>query len=303
MRIAISGSTGLIGTALVRALRADGDDVVRLVRTAPGGPDEVRWDPYGKVDTEALEGLDAVVHLAGAGVGDRRWSDSYKKQLHDSRVVGTRTLAEALAGLRHPPRVLVSGSAVGFYGDTGDRDADESAAVGSGFLAELVRDWEAAARPAAAAGIRVVHPRTGLVLTREGGMLGKILPIFRLGLGGRLGGGGQWLSWISLPDEIAALRLLIDRGDVTGPVNLTAPRPVTNADFTKALGRALHRPTPFAVPSFALRAALGGFADEGLLVSQRVLPRRLAELGFRFRYGDLDTALDRALAAGSDDRI
>ena len=303
MRIAISGSTGLIGSALVRALRADGDDVVRLVRTPPGGPDEVRWDPYGKVDTEALESLDAVVHLAGAGIGDRRWSDSYKKQLRDSRVVGTRTLAEALADLQRPPRVLVSGSAVGFYGDTGDRDADESATVGSGFLAELVRDWEAAARPAATAGIRVVHPRTGLVLSREGGMLGKTLPLFRLGLGGRLGSGGQWMSWISLPDEVAALRLLIDRDDVTGPVNLTAPRPVTNADFTTALGRALHRPTPFAVPSFVLRAALDGFADEGLLISQRVLPRRLTELGFHFRHGDLDTALDRVLSAGSDDRI
>lgn len=295
MKIAISGSTGLIGTALVGSLRADGHDVLRLVRREPGGPDEARWDPYGEVDTEALEGLDAVVHLAGAGIGDRRWTESYKKRVRDSRVVGTRTLAEALAGLRRPPRVLVSGSGMGYYGRTDDRDADESSAMGSGFLAELVRDWEAAAEPAATAGIRVVHPRTGLVLAREGGLLGRTLPLFRLGLGGRLGSGRQWMSWISLPDHIAALRLLIDRADATGPVNLTAPLPVTNAEFTKALGRALHRPAPFAVPVFALRAALGGFADEGPLISQRVLPRRLTELGFHFAHADLGTALTAVL--------
>jgi uncharacterized protein (TIGR01777 family) len=296
MRIAISGSTGLIGTALAGSLREDGHDVVRLVRTEPHGPDETRWDPYSKVDTGALEGVDAVVHLAGAGIGDRRWTESYKKQVRDSRIVGTRTLAEALAGLRRPPRVLVSGSAIGFYGGTGDQDADESSVMGSGFLAELVRDWEAAAKPAATAGIRVVHPRTGIVLARAGGLLGRTLPIFRFGLGGRLGTGRQWMSWISLPDQIAALRLLIDRDGVTGPVNLTAPQPVTNAHFTEALGRALHRPTPFIVPAFVLRAALGGFADEGPLISQRILPRRLTELGFRFAHADLDTALTAVLS-------
>jgi uncharacterized protein len=302
MRIAVSGSTGLIGTALADSLRADGHDVVRLVRREPGGPDEVRWDPYGEVDTGPLEGLDAVVHLAGAGIGDRRWTESYKQRVRNSRIVGTRTLADALAELRRPPRVMVSGSAIGYYGDTDDQDVDESSPMGSGFLAELSRDWEAAAEPAAAAGIRVVQPRTGIVLAREGGLLGRTLPIFRLGLGGRLGSGRQWISWISLPDQVAALRLLIDRDGVTGPVNLTAPAPVTNADFTRAVGRALHRPARFVVPAFALRAALGGFADEGPLISQRVLPRRLTELGFRFQHAGLDSALAEVLhtPAGAD---
>jgi uncharacterized protein (TIGR01777 family) len=292
MRIAISGSSGLIGTALVHALRADGHGVIRLVRKEPEGADEARWDPSGQVDTAALENLDAVVHLAGAGVGDRRWSESYKRRLYDSRIVGTRTLVEALAGLKRPPRVLVSASAVGFYGDTDDQDAGESAPMGRGFLAEMVRDWEAAAKPAAKAGIRVVHPRSGVVLAREGGVVGKILPLFKLGLGGRLGGGRQWMSWISLPDEVAALRFLIEHDDLAGPVNLTAPEPVRNADFTRAFGRALHRPAPFTVPSIALRAALGGFADEGLLISQRVLPERLGECGFAFAHPDVDTALE-----------
>jgi uncharacterized protein (TIGR01777 family) len=298
MRIAVSGSSGLIGTALVRALREDGHGVMRLVRKEPEGPDEARWDPYGQVDTAAVENLDAVVHLAGAGIGDRRWTESYKSRLRDSRVVGTRTLAEALSGLKRPPRVLVSGSAIGFYGDTTDQDADESAPMGAGFLAEMVRDWEAAAEPAAKAGIRVVHPRTGIVLTRQGGIVGRVLPLFKLGLGGRLGSGRQWMSWISLPDQIAALRLLIERDDLTGPVNLTAPQPVTNAEFTKALGRAVHRPALFAVPSFALRAALDGFADEGLLVSQRVLPRRLIESGFSFERPDIDSVLATGRRSG-----
>ncbi|MCW2897823.1 MAG: NAD-dependent epimerase/dehydratase [Streptosporangiaceae bacterium] len=292
MRIAVTGSTGLIGTALVRALREDGHGVMRLVRKEPEGPDEARWDPSGKVDTAALENVDAVVHLAGAGIGDRPWTQSYKRLLRESRVVGTRTLADALAGLTRPPRVLVSGSAVGFYGDTGDQAADESSPMGRGFLAEMVRDWEAAAQPAAEAGIRVVHPRTGIVLSRGGGILGKLLPLFRLGLGGRLGGGRQWMSWISLHDQVAALRRLIERDDLAGPVNLTAPEPVRNTDFTRALGRTLHRPAPFRVPSFALRAALNGFADEGLLVSQRVLPGRLTEAGFTFIHPDLESALE-----------
>ncbi|GAA4625630.1 TIGR01777 family oxidoreductase [Actinoallomurus vinaceus] len=290
MQIAITGSTGLIGSALVRALRGEGRTVLRLVRRRPAADDEIRWDPFGEVDTASLEGVDAVVHLAGAGIGDRRWNASYRQEIRDSRVEGTRTLCRALAALRDGPAVLVSGSASGYYGDTGDRTVDEDSPSGEGFLAALCRDWEAATAPAADAGIRVVLPRPGVVLAREGGALGRLLPVFRAGLGGRLGSGRQWMSWISLADQIAALRFLID-GDVAGPVNLTAPEPVTNAAYTAALGRALHRPTFFSVPPAVLRLALDGLADEGILVSQRILPARLTAAGFRFRHPDLDTAL------------
>lgn len=295
MQIAITGSTGLIGKALVGALRDEGLTVVRLVRRRAAAADEVRWDPFGDVDTASLEGVDAVVHLAGASIGDHRWTMANRREIRDSRIEGTRTLARALAGLKRRPSVFVSGSAIGFYGDTGDVAVDESAPRGEGFLAELCLDWEAAARPAADAGIRVVHPRTGLVFAREGGLLGKVLPLFRLGLGGRLGTGRQWMSWISLADQVAALRFLID-GDLDGPVDLTAPEPVTNADFTEALGAALRRPTPFTVPATVLRLALGELADEGALISQRVLPARLIEAGFTFKHRELTAALPDILA-------
>lgn len=295
MRVAITGASGLIGKALTADLRADGHEVVRLVRKEPSEPDEARWDPDGHVDAKALEGAGAVVHLAGAGVGDKRWTDAYKKQIRDSRVVGTRTLAEALGGLGSKPKVMVAGSAEGFYGDTGDREVDEESPQGGGFLAGVVGEWEASARAAAEAGIRVVHPRTGLVLAAKGGLLGRLLPLFRLGLGGKLGSGRQWMSWISLTDEVAALRFLIDN-EIAGPVNLTAPNPVTNAVFTKALAQAVHRPAVFAVPGFALKAALGQFAEEGALVSQRLRPRRLTEAGFTFAHPDLGTALRAILA-------
>ncbi len=287
----MTGSSGLIGSALVRSLRDDGHEVVRLVRREPERPDEARWSPAdGCLEARAIEGADAVVHLAGAGVGDRPWTRAHKRRIRDSRLLGTRTLAEAIASAGDRPPVLVCGSAIGYYGDTGGREVDEKGPMGSGFLAEVVRDWEAAARPARDAGVRVVHPRTGIVLARHGGLLGRTLPLFRLGLGGRLGDGRQWMSWISLPDQIAALRLLI-ADDIAGPVNLTAPAPVTNAEFTRALARALHRPAPLRVPRIALRAALRGFADEGPLISQRVRPARLEEAGFRFAHPDLDTAL------------
>ncbi len=295
MKIAITGSTGLIGQALVRALRDEGLSVLRLVRRQASADDEVRWDPFGDVDTASLEGVDAVVHLAGAGIGGRRWSESYKKQLRDSRIEGTRTLSRALADMKVKPAVLVSSSAVGFYGDTGDIAVDESGGQGRGFLPDLCHDWEAATRPAADAGIRIVLPRTGLVLARSGGLLGKMLPLFRAGLGGRLGSGRQWMSWISLTDQVAALRFVIG-GNLDGPVNLTSPSPVTNADFTKAVGAALHRPTPFIVPATALRLALGQFADEGALVNQRVVPDRLLKSGFAFQHTDLRSALADILA-------
>ncbi|GAA2577610.1 TIGR01777 family oxidoreductase [Actinomadura fulvescens] len=294
MKVAITGASGLIGGALVEDLRRDGHDVVRLVRREPAKQDEARWDPHGTVDTSALEGCDAVVHLAGAGVADRPWTSAYKQKIRDSRVRGTRVLAEAIAGMSDRPKVLVSGSAIGYYGDTGGREVDEESSMGGGFLAELVRDWEAAAGPAADAGVRVVHARTGVVLAREGGMLGKTLPLFKLGLGGKLGNGRQWVSWISLTDQLAALRHLLG-GELAGPVNLTAPRPVTNAAYTRAVGQALGRPAVLTVPRFALRLALRGLADEGPLISQRVLPRRLEASGFSFAHTDVDAAVRAAI--------
>ncbi|MBW8480811.1 TIGR01777 family oxidoreductase [Actinomadura parmotrematis] len=291
MKVTVTGSTGLIGTALVRSLLADGHEVVRLVRRAPAAPDEARWDPAaGHVDAAAMKGADAVVHLAGAGVGDRPWTAAYKRRIRDSRIDGTRTIAAALAACPSGPRILVSGSAVGYYGDTGGREVDESSPAGAGFLAALTRDWEDAARPAADSGVRVVHPRTGIVLDAQGGQLGRTLPLFRLGAGGRLGDGRQWMSWITLDDEVRALRFLID-GDLSGPVDLTAPNPVTNAEYTRALGEVLGRPTALPVPAFLLRAALRDFADEGPLVSQRVLPARLLDAGFTFRHTGIGEAL------------
>lgn len=293
MRFAITGSTGFIGSALTRSLLADGHDVVRLVR--PGatvgawgdGSRGFPWDPAaGTIDRRALEGVDGVVHLAGAGVGDRRWTAAYKAQILESRRLGTTLLAETLAGLSRTPRVLVSASAVGYYGQTGDRVATEGDGPGADFLAEVCRVWEQSADPARDAGIRVAHPRTGIVFDGGGGAAAKLLPLFRLGLGGRLGDGRQYWSLISLADEVAALRFLLDRDDVDGPVNLTAPSPVTNARLTEELGRRLRRPTLLAVPGFALRIALGEMAVE-VLGSQRVEPRVLQDKGFVFRHPGL----------------
>ncbi|MGP9021192.1 TIGR01777 family oxidoreductase [Streptomyces sp. BR1] len=295
MRIAITGSTGLIGTALARSLRADGHEVVRLVRRRAQGPDEVEWDPKRQyVDAGALAGCEAVVHLAGAGVGDRRWTAAYKKEIRDSRVLGTAALAEALASLDVPPKVLVCGTAVGYYGDTGTRAVDESAPPGEGFLAGVCVEWEEAAAPAQEAGIRTVFARTGLVVAREGGAWGKLFPIFRAGLGGRMGNGRQYWSFIALHDHIAALRHLIDTPDLSGPVNLTAPDPVTNREATAAMSRVLHRPALFPVPAVALRVVLGDFAED-VLGSQRVLPRRLLDSGFRFAFPTVDEAIGAAL--------
>ncbi|MEV6206819.1 TIGR01777 family oxidoreductase [Kitasatospora sp. NPDC051914] len=301
MRIAVTGSTGLIGSALVRSLLADGHEVVRLVRhrsrvgEQPDGTVGVGWNPHLlQVDAAGLEGTDAVVHLAGAGVGDRRWTRAYKQEIRDSRVLGTETVAGALAKLKRPPRVLVSASAVGYYGQTGDRVIDETAPAGDDFLAGVCQEWEAAARPAADAGIRVVHPRTGLVLSAAGGAAGRMVPLFRLGLGGRLGSGRQYWSIISRADEVAALRFLIDRPEISGPVNLTGPEPVTNTELTEALGRALVRPTVLPVPTLALQAVLGEMAVE-VVGSHRVVPDRLLASGFRFRHPDVDSAVRSAL--------
>ncbi|MCA1220537.1 TIGR01777 family oxidoreductase [Streptomyces sp. 8L] len=294
MRIAVTGSTGLIGTALVRSLRADGHEVVRLVRHAPRGADEVRWDPkLQRVDAGGLRGCEAVVHLAGAGVGDHRWTDAYKREIRDSRLLGTAALAEAVASLEEPPRVLVSGSAIGYYGETGDRAVDEDAPPGYGFLPTLCVEWEAAAAAAQEAGIRTVFPRTGLVVARQGGAWGRLFPLFRAGLGGRLGDGRQYWSFIALHDHVAALRHLIDTEALEGPVNLTAPEPVTNREVTAAMGRVLHRPAPFPVPAAALRLALGEMSGD-VLGSQRVLPRRLLESGFAFAFPTVEEAIAAA---------
>ncbi|MGW7415962.1 TIGR01777 family oxidoreductase [Streptomyces sp. NPDC054863] len=297
MRIAITGSTGLIGTALVRSLRTDGHEVVRLVRRPARAGDEVTWDPKRSyVDTHGLVGCEAVVHLAGAGIGDHRWTDAYKRELRESRLLGTAAVAEAVASLDTPPRVFVSGSALGYYGETGDRAVDEEAPPGDGFLPSLCVEWEEAAAPAEEAGIRTVFPRTGLVVARGGGAWGRLFPIFRAGLGGRLGSGRQYWSFIALHDEVAALRHLIDTESLSGPVNLTAPEPVTNREVTAAMGRVLHRPTLFAVPEPALRIALGELAGD-VLGSQRVVPRRLLESGFAFAFPTVDDAIGAALRA------
>ena len=295
MKVAVTGASGLIGSALVVRLRRDGHEVLRLVRRVTTAPDEVRWDPdEGYVDLAALDGTDAVVHLAGAGVGDHRWTAAYKETIRESRVRGTDTIARAATRLDRRPEVLISGSAMGFYGDTGDREVDESAPAGSGFLSEVVRAWEAAADPAREAGIRVAHPRSGLVLAGHGGAWGRLWPLFRFGLGGRLGSGRQWWSFISLRDEVAALAFLIE-SDLAGPVNLTAPNPATNAEVTKAMGRAMHRPTPFPVPAKVLQLALGEFSSE-ILSSSRVLPGRLLESGFQFQDPTIEQAIAWALS-------
>lgn len=281
MRVAITGASGLIGSALAASLRGDDHTVLRLVRHPASSADEISWDPVaGRIDSDKLDGVDAVVHLAGAGVGDHRWTEQYKAEIFNSRVAGTTLLSRALADRSTPPAVLVSSSAIGYYGDTGDAAVDERSGPGNDFLASVCVAWEAAADPARDAGIRVVHPRTGLVIARSGGAWQRMLPIFRAGMGGRLGSGRQWWSWITLTDQVAALRHLID-SELSGPVNLTAPQPASNAEVTTAMGQVLGRPTALPVPAFVLRTVLGEFSTE-VLGSHRVLPRRLSDDGFAF---------------------
>ncbi|PJE94576.1 TIGR01777 family protein [Streptomyces carminius] len=295
MRIAITGSSGLIGQALLRSLHTDGHEVVRLVRRPARAGDEVEWNPEGQyVDTAALAGCEAVVHLAGAGVGDSRWTEAYKRRIRDSRVLGTAAIAEAVASLDTPPHTLVVGTAVGYYGDTGDRAVDEGAPPGHGFLADVCQEWEEAAAAAEEAGIRTVYARTGLVVSRSGGAWGRLFPIFRAGLGGRLGSGRQYWSHIALHDHIAALRHLLDAEELSGPVNLTAPEPVTQREVAAAMGRVLRRPALLWVPAPVLRTVLGEFSTD-VLGSQRVLPRRLLESGFRFAFPGIEDAIRAAL--------
>lgn len=292
--IAIAGSSGLIGSALVSALRAADHRVMRIMRHAPSNPDELHWNPEtGEFDPDALHGVNAVVNLCGSGIGNKRWSGAYKQQLRDSRITPTEVLSTAVA--EAGVDVLVNASAVGYYGDTRDRVVDESAPPGLGFLAQLCRDWEAATLPAQRAGVRVVLARTGLVLSPNGGLLGRLRPIFWLGLGARLGNGRQYMPWISLEDEVRALMFAISH-ELSGPVNFTGPAPVTNAEFTAALGRAVHRPTPWLLPSAALRRAVGEFADEGMLAGQRAIPAALEREGFQFHHNTIGEALAYATA-------
>ncbi|MFL5539966.1 MAG: TIGR01777 family oxidoreductase [Longimicrobiaceae bacterium] len=290
VRVAVAGASGLLGSALVRRLAADGHTVLRLVRRAPRGAGEVRWDPAaGVVDAAALEGVDAVVNLAGENVGER-WSAERKARIRASRVDATRLLATTLAGLQRKPRVLVNASAVGIYGDRGDERLDETSAPGGGFLAEVVRDWEAATEPASAAGIRVVLPRFGVVLSARGGALAKMLTPFRLGAGGPMGGGGQWMSWISLDDAVALMELAIHDERLTGPLNAVAGA-VTNRQFVRTLAGVLRRPAFVPVPAFALRLAFGEMAEETILASQRAEPRALTQLGYSFIHPELEGAI------------
>jgi len=296
--IAVAGSSGLIGRALVSALRATDHRVLRIVRRTPANADEVFWNPEtGEFDWHSLLDVDAVVNLCGVNIGSKRWSGAFKQSLRDSRIEPTEILADAVVAADVP--VLINASAVGFYGDTRNRVTDESASAGSGFMAQLCLDWEAATAPATEAGTRVVLARSGLVLASSGGLLARLRPIFGLGLGARLGDGRQYMPWITLEDEVRALLFVLGHDELSGPVNLTGPAPVTNGEFTAALGRALHRPTPLALPGFAIRAAIGEFADEGLLGGQRAIPAALERAGFEFHQRTIGEALSYVTAPNS----
>ena len=293
--IAVTGASGMIGSALVQSLRRDGRQVVRLVRRPPVRPDESYWDPAtGAIDAARLEGLDGVVHLAGENLSGGLWTEARKRRIRESRVQGTTLLATTIANLSRRPGVMVSASAIGYYGDRGDTLVTEAAPNGRGFLADVVRAWEDSAEPAREQGIRVAHPRFGVVLDRQGGMLSKLLLPFRLGLGAQLGAGTQWLSWTTLRDVVAAIRFLLEQ-DIEGAVNVTAPAPATNREFTRSLAAALHRPAVMAIPRIVLELILGELAREALLSSTRAIPARLHDLGFRFQDPDLGPALETVL--------
>lgn len=293
----MSGASGMLGSALSKALRQRGERVFQLVRRAPDALDELRWNPFtGELpELGELGGLGAAIHLSGANVASRRWTAAYKREMTESRVTTTRVLAEALAKLRTPPPVLIAASAVGFYGNRGDEILGEHAGMGRGYFPELCAAWEAATLPAEEAGIRVVHLRISMVLGPDGGALAKLAPLFRLGLGGPLGNGRQWMSWVSEADAVSAALFALDDAGLAGAINVAAPNPVTNQEFTRELGRAVHRPALIPAPAFALRMAFGEMADEALLASTRAVPRRLLDAGFRFAYPDLAQALAAAL--------
>ena len=291
MKIVISGASGLIGTQLVTTLKSSGHEVVQLVRRS-AAVGQIMWDPKsGKLDPASLEGCDAVIHLSGAGIGDKRWSDAYRKEILDSRTQTTALLATTIASLQRKPSVFLSGSAIGIYGARGDEQLTETSAHGTGFLADVCEQWEAAAKPAIDAGVRTVFLRTGIVLSPKGGALKKLLPLFRLGVGGKFGNGKQWQSWISMDDEVASIIHLLT-ANVSGAVNLTAPQPVTNAEFTKVLAHVVKRPAIVPVPTFAPKILLGGeLADALLFTGQRVMPQALTASGYVFKHSTLESAL------------
>jgi uncharacterized protein len=298
MRVAITGSTGLIGAALAHDLRTSGTNVIRLVRRDPAGAEELRWDPRAAdagLSPGALDGVDAVVHLSGAPVASGRWTPARKEELRASRIDSTSAIIRAMLAAPKPPPVLIAGSAIGWYGDTGNNAVDETAPNGSGFLAMLVRDWEAATAPARAAGVRVANLRSGIVLSSRGGMLPRLLLPFRLGLGAKFGDGRQYISWITLADHIRAVRFLLDRSDLSGPVNLTSPEPATNSELTRALAINVHRAAMLTVPAGVLRLALGELSTE-LLSSCRALPTRLEQAGFAFQCAAIGPAIAAAAA-------
>jgi len=296
MKIVVSGASGLIGTQLVAKLSSSGHEVVRLVRRSPKSG-EIQWNPKsGTLDAAALEGVDAVIHLSGAGIGDKRWTDGYRKEILDSRTATTALLAKTMASISRKPSVFLSGSAIGIYGARNDEQLTEVSTHGTGFLAEVCEQWEAAAKPAVDAGIRTVYLRTGIVLSPKGGALKKLLPLFKLGVGGKFGNGKQWQSWISIDDEIGAIEHLLT-ANVSGAVNLTAPNPVTNAEFTKVLASVLKRPAIVPVPTFAPKILLGGeLADALLFTGQRVIPAALNASGYMFKHTTLESAFRSLLS-------
>jgi uncharacterized protein len=296
VRILVSGSHGLVGTALIKALRADGHEISRLVRRAPSREDEIEWNPDRySIAISRIEGFDAVYHLAGESIASGRWDDEKKKKIRESRIQGTKLLSDALANLYQPPKTLISASAIGYYGNRGDELLTESSPPGNDFLADVCVEWEQATDHARDKGLRIVNTRFGIILDKEGGALAKMLTPFRMGIGGRIGDGKQWMSWIALDDVISALQFVLANESINGPINFVAPNPVRNAEFTKALGKALSRPTLFPIPAFGVRLAFGEMADALLLTSQRVEPTRLTSSGYDFMHSQIDHALRSAL--------
>ena len=296
MKIAIAGASGLVGSALIPALVAEGAAITRLVRGAPK-PGEIEWHPnQDQVSPQLLEGFDVIVNLAGENVAGSRWTDEQKRKIRDSRVSGTHLLSEAIAKMSAKPGAFICASATGIYGDRDDETLDEQSESGGGFLAGVCREWEKACEPAIKAGVRVVNLRLGPVIARTGGMLAKLLTPFKMGMGGKVGSGKQYISWVALDDVVNAIKLTINDQSLRGPVNIVSPNPVTNEDFTRALGHVLNRPTALAVPAFAARLAFGEMADEMLMASQKVMPKKLLAAGFQFALPSLEATLQRYLA-------